>query len=398
MTFARLLVVSFVVAVAAVLLYGSCVNEFQTFSLPSPVLEGRLSAKGREIRGAEKLFEFQLFGPESVEVDGDFLYTCTFNGDCMKASLKDGTILKSIRLTEHNSTHCLTAGLHALNHCGRPNGLRRKSNGSSVFFVADAVLGLFELDFEKETHRQLLSSSHVVDGRPLTFLEDLEVVGDSLVVSQASTKHSYLQFLCPLLDHGGNGRVLQMGLSDGEIKVLMEGLNYPAGVQRHPDGKSVLVVESAMARIHRFYLTGPKQGKRELFAENLPAFPDNIRLSADNRSFYVGMFGYRGDPSTQHWLYLERWSEWPLARWTICEISKHLPDSQLIQLSANTVGKHRYGIVVKLDMEGRVINSYHDTTGAFLNDVSHVVDDGGKYLYMGSFSQPYVGRMLKHGK
>lgn len=90
-----------------------------------------------------------------------------------------------------------------------------------------------------------------------------------------------------------------------------------------------------------------------------------------------------------------------------------LPDSFLMGI----LFPGRYGILVELDLEGRIVDSYHDTSGSLVKDISQVwlvpyrtgatltryypvglkvVDDGGKYLYLGSFSNPYLGRILKH--
>jgi adipocyte plasma membrane-associated protein len=44
--------------------------------------------------------------------------------------------------------------------------------------------------------------------------------------------------------------------------------------------------------IFRYYFTGPQKGYREIFADNLPGYPDNIRLS-NTGTVYVPMGGVR---------------------------------------------------------------------------------------------------------
>ena len=42
----------------------------------------------------------------------------------------------------------------------------------------------------------------------------------------------------------------------------------------------------------RYYLTGPKSGSLEVFADNLPGLPDNIRQSRSG-GFWVGTASFR---------------------------------------------------------------------------------------------------------
>ena len=49
--------------------------------------------------------------------------------------------------------------------------------------------------------------------------------------------------------------MLSYKISTGEVKVLIEGIQFANGVQIHPDKKSVLFTESLMARVHRYLFT-----------------------------------------------------------------------------------------------------------------------------------------------
>lgn len=146
--------------------------------------------------------------------------------------------------------------------------------------------------------------------------------------------------------------MLSYKISTGEVKVLIEGIQFANGVQIHPDKKSVLFTESLMARVHRYYFTlftfslifigfpwiiifflsyelsyisdyfnknryyfaGPKKGQDEIFVENLPGTPDNIRLSRDGQSLYLALFRSRprGDPAEENTL--DSLAPWPLLR------------------------------------------------------------------------------------
>ena len=48
------------------------------------------------------------------------------------------------------------------------------------------------------------------------------------------------------------------------------------GIVVEPGGESLLVAETGAYRIQRYWLKGDRAGQTEVFAENLPGFPDNI--------------------------------------------------------------------------------------------------------------------------
>ena len=65
---------------------------------------------------------------------------------------------------------------------------------------------------------------------------------------------------------------------------------------------------------NRYYFAGPTKGQDEIFVENLPGTPDNIRLSRDGQSLYLALFRARprGDPSEENTL--DSLAPWPLLR------------------------------------------------------------------------------------
>ena len=56
---------------------------------------------------------------------------------------------------------------------------------------------------------------------------------------------------------------------------------------------AILISETSQARIMKFYLSGEKKGKREVFL-NLHGLPDNLHLGSDNL-MYVALADKR-DP------------------------------------------------------------------------------------------------------
>ena len=80
-------------------------------------------------------------------------------------------------------------------------------------------------------------------------------------------------------------RLIAFNLKTKQAKVLAEGFQFANGVQRHPDGESLLITETGAAKITRLFFTGEKQGLRETFIDNLPCFPDNIRSNLKGTFF-----------------------------------------------------------------------------------------------------------------
>uniref|UniRef100_A0A915LGD6 Strictosidine synthase conserved region domain-containing protein n=1 Tax=Meloidogyne javanica TaxID=6303 RepID=A0A915LGD6_MELJA len=210
------------------------------------------------------------------------------DGNCLKVVA--GKIVKKIPMTKNRGCEALTR--KSIAYCGRPLGIRRRNE--KQFIVADAVLGILAIDFEKETVETLLSITKPIDGIKMKFPDDFDFIdNDTIVFSDASTRYGYLDFLLSFLEHGGDGRIIKFKISTGETQVLVDGLDFPNGVQMHTDKQSFLFCESATAKIYRFYFAGTKKGRLEIFLDNLPGFPDNIRISSSGTSFYVAMFSHR---------------------------------------------------------------------------------------------------------
>uniref|UniRef100_A0A6G1REA3 Adipocyte plasma membrane associated protein n=1 Tax=Hypotaenidia okinawae TaxID=2861861 RepID=A0A6G1REA3_9GRUI len=52
------------------------------------------------------------------------------------------------------------------------------------------------------------------------------------------------------------------------------------GIALSPCEDYILIAETSVCRIIRYWVSGTNAGKKEVFVDNLPGYPDNIRLSA----------------------------------------------------------------------------------------------------------------------
>lgn len=355
---------------ALVLLDSPIDPEPLSFKEP-PLFLGVLQPNTK-LQQAEKLFENQLVGPESIANIGDVMFTGTADGRVVK--LENGEVETVARF---GSGLCKTRDDEPA--CGRPLGIRAGPNGT--LFVVDAYKGLFEVNPWKREVKLLLSSETPIEGRKMSFLNDLTVTRDGRKVyfTDSSSKWQRRDYLFLLMEGTDDGRLLEYDTQTKEVKVLLDHLRFPNGVQLSPAEDFVLVAESAMVRIRRFYVSGLMKGGADVFVENLPGFPDNIRASSSG-GYWVSMAAIRANPGFSM---LDFLSERPFLKKVIFKL-----------FSQETVMKFvpRYSLVLELSDSGAFQRSLHDPEGQVVTYVSEAHEHNG-HLYLGSFRAPYLCRL-----
>uniref|UniRef100_A0A914EBF4 Strictosidine synthase conserved region domain-containing protein n=1 Tax=Acrobeloides nanus TaxID=290746 RepID=A0A914EBF4_9BILA len=355
--------------------------EPESFSIPPPPkFEGPL-ALNKKLQGAELLLKDQVKGPESLIVEGDTIYVAPEDGRILK--VVNGKIVKEVILVDDKVCQTSEGRFKNLEKCGRPLGMRQLNKDLIIF--ADAYLGIVTVDVEKGKTNILLAGDAVVDGVQMKFADDLDVLDENTVIfSDASTKYQYKTCVYGYLESKPDGRIIQLNIKTKEAKVLLEGLYFPNGVQLFPDKQSFLVSETHRDRLKRFYISGPKKGQQEIFVNNLPGAPDNVRLNSRG-NFYVAIAYTRHPDKFFLWDFL---GPYPWVRNLILQL---IPDSYLTAFQLSFI--HKHGLVVEIDNNGKYISSLHDPTGVvkFLSEV-HETD---KYIYVASFNQPHIARVTK---
>jgi sugar lactone lactonase YvrE len=353
--------------------------QLYEFAKP-PKLEGPLTQNNR-LRSAQILLKGQISGPESILAEGETLYAGTWDGKVVQ--VVNGVIKKTIKFTEE--TLCGTYDTEP--NCGRPLGIRRLN--AELIVVADAYLGVFTVDFQKGTWRKVYSSDTPVDGLKPRFINDIDVVDETTIfVTDSSTKWDRRRFLHAFLEHKADGRVIRLDLTTGKTKVMIGNLHFANGIQIHADRQSLLVSECSAARIQRYYFAGPKTGISEVFADNLPGFPDNIRSSSTGNTFYVGLASIRHADAALS--LMDSLGPLPWLRKIFVQV---VPEKYLATLF--TMVKPKYGIIVELDSSGNIVSSMQDPNGQVISDVSQVSDDGANHLYLGSFHSDFIAKVPK---
>lgn len=325
-----------------------------------------------KLRAAERLFEDQIQGPESIANIGDVLYTGT----------ADGRILKLVGRRIHTITRLGNPPCGSPQDedtCGRPLGIRVGPNGT--LFVADAYLGLFQVNPTTGESVRLVAGGQLVAGRRLAFINDLDVTQDGrkIYFTSSSSRWQRRDFLHLVMEATADGRVLEYDTETQELSVVMDHLRFPNGLQLLPDEESILVAETTMARIRRIHVAGLNKGGMETFVENLPGFPDNVRRSSSG-GLWVAMSSVRPSPGFST---LDFLSQRPWIKKLIFKVF-----SQEVVLK----WVPRYSLVAELKDGGVCVRSFHDPKGLVAAYVSEAHEHDGS-LYLGSFRSPYIAKL-----
>lgn len=340
---------------------------------PPPALDGPLAVNTRLQRG-RRLFSGQLKGPESFTADQNGnIYTGTVDGKLWRISNDSLTFITQMG---RNIPECGTS-MDYEPVCGRPHGLRLDRDGQLI--VADSYQGLFKVDPWTGEKTLLHSSKEGADGVAFGFLNGLEISKNgSVFFTDSSSKWGRRHVRYEVLETNRLGRLLSFDPVTGRVRTLLDSLHMPNGFAFSPDEDFLLLAETSIGHIIKFWLKGPKAGTKEVVLNNMIGYPDNIRLS-DRGTFLVGIttirFRRRLLPP-----FLDLIGPYPAVKRFIVK---------LVPLSWYNVLLPKYGLILELGPDGEVMDSLHDPTGSLTWAVSDVFQQGTHY-YLGSTDLPFL--------
>jgi sugar lactone lactonase YvrE len=315
---------------------------------PRPALTGALAPNER-LASAELLAVGKLDGPEDVEVDKQGLvFTGTEDGRVVRVE-PDGTVVT-----------IATTG-------GRPVGIAMAPDGNLI--VADAVRGLLSIDASCQVTTLVPAGADT----PLGFADDVAVAADGTIYfSDASSKFGHDEYLFDMLEGRPHGRLLCYDPRTKTTTELLDGLYFANGVALSEKEDFVLVNETYRFRIRRYWLKGERRGQSEVFLDNLPGFPDNI-TSNRRGTFWLALFTVRNDSAD--WL-----APRPFVKSVLAKLPRFLwPKPE------------PYAFVIKLDEQGRILDSFQDPSGKRLFAVTSAFERDGT-LYLGSLVNDRIGK------
>jgi sugar lactone lactonase YvrE len=247
---------------------------------------------------------------------------------------------------------------------GRPLGM--EFDGDDLVVAAEGA-GLVSISPDGA----VTTLSESAGGRDIAFADDLFIADDGTIYFTDATEHDLFQD--ELFELQDTGRLLAYHPDSGETTVELEDLGFANGICPHADGESVLVTETSRYRVIRYWYDGERAGESELFAENLIGYPDNIE-AGDDGTYWLAI------PSIRD----ESFDDLQGRPWVKRQLGK-LPKFVLGQVNGDA-----YGLVLRLNADGEVIESLHDPDGDVFGVTSATPHDGA--LYLGSLFGERVAR------
>ncbi|PSF10470.1 SMP-30/gluconolactonase/LRE family protein [Marinobacter halophilus] len=324
--------------------------DSKAWQAPSPPALTGVLAPNERLRLADLLARDQVYGPEDTAVDAQgVLYTGTQDGKIVRV-FPDGRVENWLD-TE-----------------GRPLGM--VFNGEGNLIVADAWRGLLSINPEGV----ITVLAREAGGTLFRFTDDVDIAPDGRIYfTDASSRFNQPDYLLDLLEMRPHGRLLRYDPRTRRTEELLGNLHFANGVAVSPAGNYVLVNETWKYRILKYWIAGPKAGQAEVFADNLPGFPDNLAVDGEGR-YWVAFPTLRNARVDS--MHRKPWLKNLVAK---------LPDSLKPQ-------PQDYGLVVAFDASGRMLISLQDTRGTHLQEITSVNPHEGT-LYFGSLHNDRIGRL-----
>jgi len=219
-------------------------------------------ARARE-RSSQRRFDPSIIrlpgcGPEDVVVD---------SSGAVYVGVQDGRILRLGK--DRPPEQVADTG-------GRPLGIEIASDGTLI--VCDCSRGLLRVDPTSGAVEVLVDE---VAGIRIKFCNNSTIARDgSIFFTDSSTHFGQPEYVADLLEHSGTGRVLRRDPS-GAVDLLADGLDFANGITLSPAQDFLVVAETGGYQLQRVWLSGPRNGEREIFVDNLPGLPDNVSTGSD---------------------------------------------------------------------------------------------------------------------
>ncbi|KAL3689884.1 hypothetical protein R1sor_016193 [Riccia sorocarpa] len=355
-------------------------KDFKVLSFPQPSL-GILASIPRDekniLKNAEIVYGGQIFGPESVLFDsqGRGPYSGVADGRVVrwegpeKGWVEFATVVSN-RTEICNPTKPPTANVKYEHLCGRPLGLRISKDGE--LFICDAYFGLLKVGPEGGLAEVLSNES---EGEKLGFTNDLDIHDDGTIYfTDSSTKHPRSKFFYSMLESEDTGRFLKYDPKTKETTVLIKKLRFPNGVTFSRDHSFIVISETRLGRLIRYWVKGPKAGTWEHFVW-LPGFPDNVRTN-EAGDFWVALHCRRS-------LFDSIMNYFPAAKQAFLKLP--LSPKSLYNIFA---GKP-HAAALKISPDGQILQVVEDKKGESAKLLSEVEEHDGR-LWMGSVVLPHL--------
>lgn len=253
--------------------------------------------------------------------------------------------------------------------CGRPLGMRLHPELSHRMIVADAYMGLLQVNLNSRKVKTLVNASE----HHFPLINDLDVSSEGIVYFSNTGKYPRNQIHRNLVEAQPTGSVWTYNLHTGELKVLAPNLVMPNGVQLTGDSKHLLVPSTVLSSLYKI---STETGEVKIVNNDLQGTPDNIRAfrrTEDGKvTFSVALGSKRSSPFSL-----------PQLVAPFLSLRKVLG---MLDLTTTTALIPKAGIFVEVDENGKELTMFQDKS-AKSNWYSEIECHKG-YCYIGSWCAP----------
>jgi ribose transport system permease protein len=323
---------------------------------------GNAYAVNTRLQEAEAIGLGQVEGPEDVILDGEGR---VYSGD------RRGWIMRfSGEGFSHREVFARIGGM--------PLGLAFDSGGNLIFCVGG--MGLYGVSPSGEVSKLTDETNRtwwkLRDNSRLRLADDLDITPDGKIYfSEATERFEAHDWILDGLEGRPNGRLIRYDPATGETRTVLRNLVFPNGVCSCHDGESLLIAQTWLCRVLRYWHSGPKQGTVEVFADDLPGYPDNINRASDG-TYWIALTGMRSPAFDL------AYREPGFRR----RMLKRIPRDEWLYPSMN------YGCVLKLSDDGEVVESLWDPGGRNHANITSMREYDG-HLYIGGLENNRIGRI-----
>ena len=318
-----------------------------------------VSVLNEKLTHSQKISLDGWYGPEDIVFDSaGNMYAGVHRKE---TDFSDGRILKidpTGKVETFFNAGAWVAGLH-FDNSGNLIGLSHKQ-------------GLISIDQQKKV---TVLADRDATGKPFLIPNGLDIASDGRIFfSNTSHRSAYT------IDYGRKiiletkplGGLYLYDPSLKKVETLIDGTYFGNGVVLSKDESYVLMVETTKYRVIRYWLKGDKAGQTDTFIDNLPGFPNGISVREDG-SYWLGFSTKRtdaldnihGKPGMKKMVYgLPNWLQ---------------PKAE------------KFGMVVNISPEGKIIESLFDTKGIIMPEAGAVKEYNG-YLYLGGDVVSHIGK------
>lgn len=224
-----------------------------------------------------------------------------------------------------------------------------------------------------------------VEGAPLRCLTAVATTPDGAVFfSDGGARHGAENWRVDLMECSRDGRIIACGSTLEEPRVLLRGLDYPAGLAAS-DGR-LWFAESFAHHLRRAPITGGASiGEPETVTPNMPGYPSRLGAAAGG-GFWLSLFALRThlvefvlrEDDFRHEMMRtipqDYWVAPALAGGRDCLEPLQVGGLRALGIDKPWAPPRSYGLVARLDADGEVVETLHSRVGGRWHGVTAAVE------------------------